>query len=388
MKICMVSPYFTPFIKSSEFMLSEALAENGNEVTILTSTGRAPREQKISHNRGKRDFGFNVEYLRCLDIAENPFVPQTLFRALSDYDVILLREDYPVMCLMGYIASRIRGTPTLLTTERNYTPTGVKGRFLKILDVSTGKILRNGVNSFTAHCTAAKKYSMENLGSRKEIVVIPPSIDTNIFKPSPSNGEHLKDKKEENGHSLKLLTVSRLHKHKGLEYLIKAMALLERDDYTGVILHILGKGPDEARLRRLVESLRLEKVNRRGNEIKFLDTNIPNEKMPELYSRCDVYVQPSIVEPFGIAVVEAMACERPIVGTKVGGMLDTVTDGKTGISVEPYNEKELLLAVEQLYDNRSKLKKMGKLARKEAMKYDKNEVVKKYLSIIEEILKR
>ena len=47
MKICIVSPYFTPFIKSSEFMLAQALSDLGNDVTILTSTSRAPREKMV-----------------------------------------------------------------------------------------------------------------------------------------------------------------------------------------------------------------------------------------------------------------------------------------------------------------------------------------------------
>ncbi|RLI76664.1 glycosyltransferase family 1 protein, partial [Archaeoglobales archaeon] len=45
-------------------------------------------------------------------------------------------------------------------------------------------------------------------------------------------------------------------------------------------------------------------------------------RVPQVYSLCDIYVQPSVIEPYGIAVLEAMACKKPVVGTSVGGMLD------------------------------------------------------------------
>ena len=60
---------------------------------------------------------------------------------------------------------------------------------------------------------------------------------------------------------------------------------------------------------------------------------VRHHEIPALYAECDVYAQPSIVEPYGIAVLEAMACGKPVVGTRVGGILDTMKDGGLGFSL-------------------------------------------------------
>ena len=79
------------------------------------------------------------------------------------------------------------------------------------------------------------------------------------------------------------------------------------------------------------------------------------------YSSCDIYVQPSIIEPYGIGVLEAMACGRPVVGTNVGGMLDTIEHGKR-FRAEPRNPKELAEYIMRLSDDKLR-KRMGKNAR-------------------------
>jgi len=72
-------------------------------------------------------YNFKVEYLKCVDFAENPIAPQVFFHVLlGRYDIVMLREDYPVMCHFAYFASKLRKIPLTLTTERTYTPKGFK----------------------------------------------------------------------------------------------------------------------------------------------------------------------------------------------------------------------------------------------------------------------
>jgi len=372
MKICIVSPYFSPFIKSSEFMLAQGLGDAGNDVTILTSTAKAPREKAISADALSAEYNFNVKYFRCIDFAENPITFKVFIEVLlENYDIILLREDYPVMCHLAYLASKIKRRPTLLTTERNYDPPGLKGVAIKLLDASINKILRNSVEIYTAHCSAAKHYCIEKLSTRKEIIIIPPSIDTKVFRP-------LKRKNNFLDGDFRILTVSRLHRYKGLNYLIKSFSLLlQRMDAN---LYILGKGEEEGALKKLVQDLNLK------DNVIFLNISIPNTKMPEVYSECDLYVQPSIIEPFGIAVIEAMACGKPVVGTRIGGMLDTVINEKTGISVPPADVDALFKSMASLIENKKMIKKMGKNARNEALKYDWKKIAEKHIKLMRHIV--
>jgi glycosyltransferase involved in cell wall biosynthesis len=77
--------------------------------------------------------------------------------------------------------------------------------------------------------------------------------------------------------------------------------------------------------------------------------------MPFLYSECDVYAQPSVVEPYGIAILEAMACGKPVIGTKVGGMLDTIKDGETGFLVDPESPEEIAASIMSLNDENKRM---------------------------------
>ena len=73
---------------------------------------------------------------------------------------------------------------------------------------------------------------------------------------------------------------------------------------------------------------------------------------------------PSLSEGFGIANLEAMACGRPVISTKVGGIVDVVINGETGILVEPANSNDLYIAMKRLVNNPELAETMGKRSRK------------------------
>ena len=87
-------------------------------------------------------------------------------------------------------------------------------------------------------------------------------------------------------------------------------------------LTVAGAGPLDAALRASAPA-----------GVEFLG-RVPPERMPELYRACDVYCQPSLVEPQGQAVLEALACGRPVVATREGGPAEIVTDA-CGVLVDP-----------------------------------------------------
>jgi glycosyltransferase involved in cell wall biosynthesis len=375
MKLSIVVPYFTPYVRGNEYGLAESLTKLGYDVTIIASKGKAPREIKKDFP-GDHDFKFKfrVEYLpTILDIGENPIVSGL---NLERYDVALLQEDYPFICHKAYAEAKKYGIKTILSSERTYYPGGIKGRFLKILDSVKNKELRAGVNVLTAHCSAAKDFMERELGVKREVKVIQVGVDTELFKPNQSlEKKHGKVFTEK---CYAILTVARLHKYKGIEYLIVAMRLLR--EMPEAKLYILGKGVEEENLKSLVKTLDLER------KVEFIREAIPNYEMPFLYRECDVYVQPSIIEPYGIAVLEAMACGKPVVGTKVGGMLDTIKDGETGFLVEPGNAKEIADRIRILRDE-DKRAEMGKKARKRVVEnFDWWVIAKRYQEVVEDLL--
>ncbi|MCZ7392767.1 MAG: glycosyltransferase family 4 protein [Candidatus Methanoperedens sp.] len=376
MKICIISPYFTPFVKGSEHGLAQKLTEFDHDVTILTSTSNAPREKMVIKKKYKEEYNFKVKYLASIDFYENPIAPSVFLHVLrGKYDVVMLREDYPVMCHLAYLAARITNTPLTLSTDRTYSLSSftLKGIFLKILDCTINRIVRNNVDAYIAHCSSAKEFVIKKLKTNKDVKVIHIGVDTDFFKPVVTQCIYLKEGE------FKILTIARLHQYKGLEYLIKAMTAVVKK-HKDVKLYVKGKGPEEKHLKKMVEELGLSK------HVIFLKEAIPGDKLPEFYSECDLYVQPSIIEPFGIAVLEAMACGKPVVGSKTGGMLDTIVDGVTGFSVPPGNSEELSRAIIKFIDDRTLLMKIGENARKEAQRYDWHVITRQYLNVMSEVL--
>ena len=374
MKLVIIVPYFTPYVRGNEYGLAEALTKLGHDVTIITSNAKAPRgvdEDTVRASDYTFDdvFGYNfkVDYLpTLLNIADTPIVTGL---HLKGYDVVLLQEDYPFICHRAYKEAKKHEIKTILSSERTYFPTGLKGLALGYLDRTANKKLRDGVDVLTAHCLEARWF-MRRLGVERNIETIHVGVDTELFKPINTEKKHLLL-----GDTFKILTVARLHKYKGLEYLIRAMKGVDE-----ARLFILGQGNEKTNLKNLIIQLNLK------NKVELLNTNIPNHKMPFLYSDCDVYVQPSVIEPFGIAVLEAMACGKPVIGTKVGGMLDTIDDWKTGFLVEPENAEELANRI-TILKGENKRAEMGLRARERAAKnFDWTVIGKKYQQIIEELM--
>lgn len=368
MKLCIIVPYFTPYVRGNEYGLAESLTKLGYDVTIIASKGKAPREMKTDFSG---DYDFKVKYLpTILDIEDNPIVYGL---NLEGYDVALLQEDYPFICHKAYTEAKKRGIKTILSSERTYYPRGIKGAGLKILDQLKNKELRVGVDVLTAHCSMAREFMERELMVKRKIEVIHVGVDTTLFRPMEPTGKYLLEGE------FKILTVARLHRYKGLEYLIEAMQSLKAR-MPEAKLYILGKGAEEENLKKLVKKLDLER------KVGFFEKPIPNYEMPFLYKECDVYVQPSIIEPYGIAILEAMACGKPVIGTKVGGMLDTVKDGETGFLVDPGNAEEIADRIKILRDDDNRAE-MGKKARDwVAENFDWRVIGTRYQEVIEDLV--
>lgn len=357
MKIGIVVPYFTPYVRGNEYGLAQSLTDLGNKVTIITTTSRAPREKAITGKTShpEYDLDFNVEYLPVVfDIGDNPIAKGTE-KFIRSQDVIMLQEDYPFVCHDAYNAAKKYNIPTILSSERTYYPENPVRRYaVKLMDATVNKKLRNGVDVLTAHCTAAKEFMKNELGVSRNIEVIHVGVDTKLFKPLLPGGKYLTKG------NFKILAVARLHRYKGLGYLIEAMKkiIVEVPD---AHLYIAGRGDEEQNLRNLTLKLSLD------HAVTFLTRPIPNQEIPGLYAECDIYVQPSIVEPFGIAVLEAMACAKPVVGTRVGGMKDTIHDGETGYLVQEENPSQLAKKIILVASDKSLMENMGRSAEERAI---------------------
>src|SRR5262249_3014847 len=109
--------------------------------------------------------------------------------------------------------------------------------------------------------------------------------------------------------------------------------------------------------------------------------------VPELLRELDVVVCCSHVEPLGLCLLEAMACERPVVATRVGGIPEVVDDGKTGILVSPQSPEQLANAVQRLMDDPRLRQRMGLAGRERVIRlFDHKAYLNNILSVYEGVL--
>jgi glycosyltransferase involved in cell wall biosynthesis len=163
--------------------------------------------------------------------------------------------------------------------------------------------------------------------------------------------------------------VSRLEKMRGLEYLIKAMNFL-KDEYHDVDLVIVGEGSQRKRLQWLIDHYELsDSVKLVGYQEKFVDW---------IYD-FDVFVLPSLEEAFGHVVIEALACVKPVVVSRVGGLMEIVEDGKTGLFVEPKNSRAIAGAIYSIKNDKKLAKDLAENGREVVLrKYGMEKMVREY----------
>jgi D-inositol-3-phosphate glycosyltransferase len=141
-------------------------------------------------------------------------------------------------------------------------------------------------------------------------------------------------------------------------------------------LDVLGTQLD--RLRELARELGVQ------DQVEFLGSRRQSE-LPTYYGAADVVVMPSYSESFGMVALEAMACARPVVASRVGGLKYLVRDGETGYHVREGKPEELAARLAELLSDEAKLNAMGQLARKEAEQYSwektANEILKIYSNL-------
>jgi glycosyltransferase involved in cell wall biosynthesis len=139
------------------------------------------------------------------------------------------------------------------------------------------------------------------------------------------------------------LFVGAIRPTKGCEYLVRAVpkVLDQRSDIEFVLAGPCDDKEEYVKILDLISHHNLqEKVKLAGF--------VPRENLVDLYASADIFVLPSLNEPQGLVVLEAMSHALPIVASNVGGIKDMVIDGENGLLVEPANSDELAAAIIRL----------------------------------------
>ncbi|TET62452.1 glycosyltransferase family 1 protein [Candidatus Bathyarchaeota archaeon] len=215
-------------------------------------------------------------------------------------------------------------------------------------------------------------------------------VDEQKYNPETINAEDTRKLRESYGiknEDLMILFIGRLVGVKGVDRLIMAMPhVLQKKPNAKLI--IVGLGDLQDYLTNLVRTMKLE------DSVKFRFEFIPEEERILHYAGCDVAVFPSLYEPFGIVVLEAMSMERPtVVGAAgISGMREIVIpcgDEQCGYHVNPHNPTDIAWGITSALENPEKTKWLGKNGRQRVLKeFTWDKIAEKTIALYEKMNKR
>jgi glycosyltransferase involved in cell wall biosynthesis len=264
--------------------------------------------------------------------------------------------------LIGFILSFLSRKPMIVTSH---------GTDIRILEKSgLSSKLAGLVYRRARYITTVSSFLKERLVKSlkldpDKVKVIPMPVTPVVFTPT-----HLKSE----GAKL-ILCVARFTPQKGLGFFLKACQLL-REKGINFRAKIVGEGPLENFLREEIANLKLE-------DKVFLVDIMPQEKLNLLYAESYVCVLTSVEEGFGLVLVEAQMCKRPVIGTRSGGITDIIEDGKSGILIPPKDEVSLASAMEKILADHDLASRLAEEGYKSAMeKFSPQAVLKKYMNVL------
>lgn len=185
------------------------------------------------------------------------------------------------------------------------------------------------------------------------VTMIPNGVDPSVFSPQTEFPAELANINLED--KFVVVAVRRFAPKNGMKYLIRSIPMTDED------VHFLFVGEGERRkdLMEWVTDQGLE------DRTEFFG-QVPHESVPNYYNVADISVLPSLKEAISISGIESMACGTPVIGTKVGGIPELITNGEDGLLVEPRNETDIAEGIMSLKNDPDLLENFAESARKTA----------------------
>ncbi len=346
-KLVILSAFLSPFRSGAEAMVEEVAVRlpESFDVTIITA-----RMSRTLPKRGT--LGNNVTVIRVglgctFDKWLYPFLAPMKIGALRPDVIHAVLETFAGLALC-FCRCRAKKILTLQTTNRTF----LKGMIVRSPDVVTA------ISSELVRIAA-------ELG-RKDVVLIPNGID--IEKILAARKTVAKD-------SGRVLFVGRLEPMKGVDTLLRAFATAIKGLDPAVHLRIVGDGSERKRLHALAHELEID------HRVTFTGHVETAALFPE-YAKAEIFCGLSRSEALGNVFIEAQAAGCAVLATSVGGIPDTVTDGKNGLLVPPDDVPAASAALRTLLTDVSLRARLSIEAEKNAARYGWEGVAKRYGEVL------
>ncbi len=333
------------------------LSVSGYEVAIGCSTANAPdgpRSSTVTELEGVSVY--HVDIPRTIRPFKDLRACWTLYRLIKQFQPTIVHTQTSKAGMIGRLAAYLAGTPIIIHTAHAF-PFHVNlhpvmrwvyvllerwaGRVSDLIMVDTASVRDEGVRARVMRDAA-------------RLAVVPMGIDLNKFSPTGREPATLRRTLGLEPHDLVVGTVARLVPDKGLECFLQMAALIHAARPNTRFL-IVGDGPLRDDLERQAIALNVRST------IVFTGHRAD---IPDLMAVLDVFVLPTLREGFGVVFAEAMAMEKPTVGSRIGPVSEVVEEGVTGYLATPGNPQEFAQFVLQLLGDQSKRRRFGEAGRR------------------------
>ena len=279
---------------------------------------------------------FLLRHIQCIN-KKNPITNLLFFCFMFPYNLYKIRRiikdnKIDIICANGLfnivpvLAGRLAGRKILWLFEDTLTPPVLKVLFLPFVNLLSNKII-----------VVSNKVGEYFFGTNRRFldrtVTIYPPVNIDKFSPNSIDSCELKDIEAEFNISNKdflIGSVGNVNRSKGYEYFIEAAKLIKEKKANVKFLIVGAKLNTQQRYWQKLQDL----TTHMGLKNQILFTGFRND-IAKILPLLDVFVLSSVTEGCPIVILEAMAMEVPVVATNVGGVVEQVINGKSGIVVEP-----------------------------------------------------
>ena len=353
--------------------LGKALAERGHEIHFIASS--LPfRLSHVSDN-----VFFHEVNVQSYPLFEYP--PYTLSLTSKMVDIAkyagldVLHVHYAIPHATSAVMAR-----QILSEQNIHVPvvTTLHGTDITLIgqDPSFAPVVAWSINAsdgVTAVSSYLRQETYDHFDISTDIEVIPNFIDTQRF--TRQNKEHFKQALCPNGEKV-IVHISNFRPVKNAPQVVDVFHRLRQDDLP-VKLLLVGDGPDRVPCEHKARELGVY------DDIRFLGKQDPVE---EILSIADVFLMPSGSETFGLAALEAMACNVPVVASDVGGLPELVTEGEVGFLCPVDDVDAFTQRTRQLLMDDELHAEMAEAARQRAVEtFDIQNIVPSYEAYYEQV---
>jgi glycosyltransferase involved in cell wall biosynthesis len=345
LKLMIITPYFYPKVGGLEnyaYNIAKGLKEKYNwEVVVVTSNYKEKKDIEEELD------GIRIYKLaRWFKISNTPINPIWYFqikKLIKKESPDVLNAHTPVPFISD-ISARVCGDIPLILTYHT-GPMILKGRLFEDLLIRFYEsfILKTTIKNTKKIICVSDFIRFDFLKDYiNKTVTITPGVDLNRFKPKISNSKN---------RILFVGGLNRSERYKGLGFLLAAVNRI-KEKIKDVKLAVVGDGDYINNYKRSCISMGIKE------NVEFKGILIGDELVEE-YQKSNVLVKPSLSESFGIVLLEAMACKKPVIGTDIEGIPYLIENGENGLIVPPKDPEALANAIIRILENPKLAQKMG-----------------------------